>query len=302
MPEDHASLLAETLIENDLRGVLSHGSLQIARYVREIAGGGINPTPSIQLVQESPTSVVMDGDGGLGYFPAYQGTLRVLEKARQHGMAALVTRNHGHIGAAANYARLTLADDMLTFVTSGVQLDLQAGRDVYLAAGFSPMAFSAPALQEPPLVLDCGVTHDFQGKPPFRDAIAKLAPGVALRAIGFGTVCQAWGGLLAGIPIVCPSRRYAAANQGAMLFTCKISLFADPEQFKREMDAYARQVRQLKPIEGSGGAFLPGGIEAMREETYRRNGIPLSDEHRAALEKVAQELQLVVPWREGVAV
>ena len=65
--------------------------------------GGLNPRPNVRLVQETPTSLVMDGDSGLGYFPAYQGTLRAIEKAKQQGMAAMVTRNHGHIGAAGIY-------------------------------------------------------------------------------------------------------------------------------------------------------------------------------------------------------
>src|SRR5262249_7563411 len=148
---------------------------------------------------ETPTSLVMDGDFGLGYFPAYEGTLKAIEKAKQQGMAAMVTRNHGHIGAAGVFARMTLAHDLLTVVTSGVQLDLHAGDTVIRAAGGSPMSFSAPALNEPPLVLDCGVTHGIQGNPPDRDELTRLAPGVVLRAIGFGTICQAWGGLLAGL-------------------------------------------------------------------------------------------------------
>jgi L-2-hydroxycarboxylate dehydrogenase (NAD+) len=299
MPEDHAALLARLLIENDLRGVLSHGSHQIVRYVREIRSGGINPRPRVQPANETPTSLIMDGDGGLGYFPAHDGTLRIIEKARQHGMAAMVTRNHGHIGAAGIYARMTLEHDLLTFITSGVQLRLNPGDSVINAAGASPMCFSAPALHEPPLVLDCGVTHGIQGRPPRRGELIHLAPGVVLRALGFGTICQAWGGLLAGIPIdpARAQRQYHNANQGAMIFTFQIALFADPESFKQEMDEYAKQTRQLTPLEGTSGAYLPGGIEADHEQQYRNEGIPLSDRHQQDLQSLAEELGLTPPWR-----
>lgn len=298
IPEPQADLLARLLIENDLRGVLTHGSRQIVRYAREIRSGGVNPRPTLTTVRETPNSLLIDGDWGLGYFPAHEGTLRVIEKARQHGMAALVTRNHGHIGAAGIYARMTLEHDLLTFVTSGVQLNMKPGDLITRAAGASPMAFSAPSLQEPPLVLDFGVTHDIQGEPPHRDAIAQLAPGLVLRAIGLGTICQAWGGLLTGIPVdlARAGRRYAAANQGAMLFTFRIDLFADVEAFKREMDTYAQRVRDLRPLPGTKGPYLPGGIEAELADAYRRDGIPLSHDHQKDLETLAADLGLGAPW------
>lgn len=298
MPQHHAKLLSDLLLASDLRGVYSHGSRQIARYVREIRRGGINPRPNVTVAHETANSLVMDGDYGLGYFPAYEGTLKTIEKAKQHGMAAMVTRHHGHIGAAGIYTRMTLEHDLLTFVTSGVQLHLTPGQSVVSAAGGSPMSFSAPALTEPALVLDCGVTHDIQYNAPQCGPMAQIAPRTVLRAIGYGTVCQSWGGLLAGLSID-PAKAtspYKWANQGAMLFTFKISLFADVETFKREMDEYARQVRQLKPIDADHDAFLPGGVEVQTERINRRDGIPLGEGHRQDLEKLAGELGMKTPW------
>lgn len=299
MPDAHGELLSRLLVASDLRGVLSHGSRQMVRYVREIRSGGVNPTPQVKIVREGPTSLLLDGDGGLGYFAAHQGTLRTIEKAMEHGTAAMVTRNHGHIGAAGIYARMTLEHDLLTFVTSGVQLNLRPGDLVTRAAGGSPMSFSAPTLHEPPIVLDCGVTHDIQGDPPHRDAVARLAPGMVLRAIGFGAICQAWGGMLTGLSLD-PNRPplpFPAAHQGAMLFTFRISLFADVDHFKREMDQYVRQTRQLRPLEGTSAAYLPGGIEAEHEAAYRRDGIPLSAPHQQELEQLANDLGIDAPWR-----
>lgn len=300
LAEAKAALLGRLLIENDLRGGFSHGSALMLRYTREISRGDLNPAGQVWCVDESPTSVLMDGDGGLGYFPAYEGTSRVIEKAAEHGMAAMVCRNHGHIGAAGIYTRLPLQQDLIAFMTSGVQLNLKPGDLAYAAGGASPMSFSAPGREEPPLILDCGVTHDFQGEaPPHRDDIAALAPGVALRAIGFGTICQAWAGLLAGLPAdgVRASTRFPAANQGGMLFVCKISLFLDPDVFKREIDDYMRQVREkLVPIPGTEGAFLPGDLEASREIAYRRDGIPLGEWHKSQIEAAASETGVAVPW------
>lgn len=294
---DDAQLLARFLVDNDLRGVLSHGSRLIHRYVREITSGAVNPDPHITIVRETDNSLLVDGDGGLGYFPATLATQKAIQKAKKTGMATYVTRNHAHIGAAGNYTRMTLDHDLLCFVTSGVRLMLNPADSVILGAGASPMSFSAPGCHEPAILLDVGVTHDVQANPPHLDQVIKLAPGLVLRALGYGAICQTWGGLLTGLSVNHPPMPdpYPKAHQGAMGLMFRIDLFADPDDFKQEVDAYVKAVRQLTPIPGT-QAYLPGGIEAAHEAEYRRDGIPLGPAHRRDLEAAAQQLNLATPW------
>lgn len=298
MPPARAGLLAELLTANDLRGVVSHGTIQLATYVRLVAEGRLNPAPEPAVVRETPSSLLVDGDGGLGYFAAYEGTRRLVEKVTDSGIAVLVTRNHGHFGAAGLYARMTLDHDLLCFVTSGHQLDLTAGDPVFAAAGGSPMAFTAPTSAEPPVILDFGAMHDLYSDSPFRDEIAALTPGTVHRAIGMGAICQAWAGFLAGVPLdpSRASRTWSGANQGSMVIALKIELFLPAAQFKAEMDAYVRAVRSLNAFTPGQQAYLPGGIEAEREQSYRVEGVPVGEEHQAVLAAAAAELGVAVPW------
>ena len=295
---ERAALLARLLTENDLRGVWSHGTRQIATYARLMRDGTLNPSPATRVVSETAVSLTVDGDGGLGYFPAYEGTLRAVEKAKSAGIAVLMTRNHGHFGAAGIYARLTLGHDLLTFVTSGHQLSLSPGDSIFSAAGGSPFAWSAQTGKEDPLVLDFGTMHDLYRGQPYREELEKNVPGMVLRHIGMGMICQAWGGLLAGLPLD-PSRAqraWSGANQGSLLITFRISLVSDPETFKAEMDEYARSVRKLTPIHGTDRSIFPGAIESAREREWRESGIPLGDDHRETLEKIGREMSVRPPW------
>jgi L-2-hydroxycarboxylate dehydrogenase (NAD+) len=298
LPTSRAALLAELLTANDLRGVFSHGTVQLATYARLLRDGVLNSTPTATVVRETASSLLVDGDGGLGYFPAYEGTARLVEKAIHNDIAVLVTRNHGHFGAAGLYARMTLEHDLLCFVTSGHQLELAAGDPVFAAAGGSPMAFSAPTNQETPLVLDFGAMHDLYDDSPYRSEIVALAPGIVHRAIGLGAVCQAWGGFLAGVPLDThrAERRFAGANQGSMVIALRIDLFMPADDFKAEMDAYVRSVRSLTAFTPGHQSYLPGGIEAEREREFRAAGIPLGEDHRQRLESVAAEFDVAVPW------
>lgn len=295
---EKAALLAEMLTANDLRGVFSHGTTQMATYARLLRDGMLNNQPAVYVVKETPVSVLVDGDGGLGYFPSHMATQILIEKAKSQGIAIALTRNHGHFGAAGLYSRMTLPHDLLCFVTSGHQLNLQPGEPLLSAAGGSPMSFSSPAGEEESLLLDFGAIHDLYANSPHREEIIRLAPGTVFRSLGMGAICQSWGGFLAGVPLdpARATRTWAGANQGSLVMAFRIDLFMEPQQFKREMDDYVRAVRKLQPLAGFEESFLPGGVEAMRARLYHEQGVPVGPQHQKRLEEVAQELGLQVPW------
>jgi L-2-hydroxycarboxylate dehydrogenase (NAD+) len=298
MPPDDAALLAQLLTDNDLRGVFSHGTQQIATYARLMREGTLNPKPNVHIAAETPVSTIFDGDGGLGYFPAYKSTLATIEKAKQQGIAIGQSRNHGHFGAAGIYTRLMLGHDLLGYVTSGHQLLLKEGDPYVTAAGGSPHSFLSPANEEQSMILDFGAIHDLYVSSPHREEISRLAPAIAFRSVGLGAICQSWGGFLAGVPINTERspRTWSGANQGSLVIAFRIDLFISPEQFKAEMDEYIQQIRTLQPLGGYNESLLPGAIEAQRDREYRELGVPVGGWHRERLEGIAEYLGIQTPW------
>jgi L-2-hydroxycarboxylate dehydrogenase (NAD+) len=299
VPAADAALLAELLVLNDLRGVFSHGTRQVPSYIDHFRAGRLNPRARPEVVAETPVTLTVTGDGGLGYFPALLAAERVVAKAKAHGLAAAVTRDHGHIGAAGLYARQGLPENLIMYVTSGHQLHLEPGRPFTDAAGGSPMAFAIPAGAEPPLVLDFGTMHDLYDSSPHRRELFQLAPGTVFSSIGLGTVCQALGGLLAGVPLdsARASRIYPGANQGALLIALDPGCFIPRDTFVREMEEYASRVRLLAPMPGYEAAHLPGGPEWERERLWAESGPPLTKAHLERLEALGRELGVPVPLR-----
>jgi LDH2 family malate/lactate/ureidoglycolate dehydrogenase len=297
MGAEQAALLADLLVTNDLRGVFSHGSLQSAAYVDHFRAGRLNPTAEISIFSESPSTLVLDGGGGLGYFPCHQAATRLIPKAQASGISVATTRNHGHFGAAGIYARIPLAHDLLTFVTSGHQLDLHADQFVMAAAGGSPMAFGIPTGSEPPFALDFGAVHDMYLGPDGMAPVMELVPSAVLRSFGLGCVCQALGGLLCGLPVDAEraGRKWSGADQGSFMIAVDIERLFPAEQFKAEMDEYARRVRRMLPLPGLNEARLPGAVEWECERQFGETGIPVGPRHAEALRKHAADYSLVCP-------
>ncbi len=298
LPAARAARLAQLLVDNDLRGVFSHGTTQIATYARLLREGILNPQPNVEILRETPVSIVFDGDGGLGYFPAYEATLATMAKAKTQGIAIGQSRNHGHFGAAGIYTRLMLGHDLCGYVTSGHQLLLEPNQPYVTAAGGSPHSFLSPAGQETDMIVDFGAIHDLYVSSPHREEISRLAPAIVFRSVGLGAICQSWGGFLAGVPIDTrrAPRTWSGANQGSLVIAFRIDLFIEPEQFKHEMDEYIRQVRQLTPLEGFDASLLPGAIEAQRTQAYQTEGIPVGPDHRQRLEEISVYTGVPVPW------
>ena len=299
MGDAQATLLAELLVSNDLRGVFSHGSRQITDYARLLRDGQLNPQPQVRVVNESAATLLLDGDGGLGYFPCWEAAQRLVAMARGVGVGVAVTRNHGHFGAASLYTRVAAEAGLIGYDTSGHQLLLQPGLGQIQAAGGSPMSFAIPADEEPPLVLDFGAIHDLYNitEERQREMIEQL-PSTLYRSFGLGAVCQVLGGFLGGVPVdtARATRTWAGANQGSLIVFIDPARFIDPAILRHELDEYHRIIAQLQPFAGTERATLPGRLEWERERAWAVEGVPVGSRHREELAGVAAEFGVAVPW------
>ena len=62
--DNDATHIARCLVDVDLRGVRSHGTRQLRRYVKEFRNGLVNTTPVIRVLRETDHSLRLVGDAG----------------------------------------------------------------------------------------------------------------------------------------------------------------------------------------------------------------------------------------------
>ena len=288
-----AELMARLLVETDLRGVSTHGTFKIPDYVRKMRNGQVNPRPTIRVVNETRTTQVIDGDGGLGHFPCYQGTHWAVQQAKEYGTAAVTTYNHFHFGGAGKYTRIALENDCIGLAISSHRFKPDPEKPVWNASGGSPISIGLPASEEPDLVLDTGATFiDWDSDHFLRD------PWPFFKSLGLGAVLQGLGGILAGIykpEVQAPQSRWES-NQGGFIAVFDVACFMAVDEFKKEMDRYMREARSMQPLPGEEKAELAGTPEWHSEREYARDGIPLTAKHRQDLEEVAAELGLETPF------
>ena len=295
---DRSRLIAELLVDTDIRGVFSHGTRQSARYLRLLRDGELNPNPESSIVHQTPTTATIDGDGGLGHFASWRAAHLAVEKARVAGMSAVVTRNHFHFGAASKYSRVISGAGMAGFVVSSHVRRLSSDQGIMAANGASPMSFAVPSGREHPLVLDMSTALAFSGNANF-ETIFQRMPATFFKSLGLGAVCHALGGLLAGIQTFDEQgASWPAVNQGSFILAVDIAAFAPREAFQRQMDDFISDVRGLQPFPGEDRALLPGALEWEREQSWASEGIPVGPEHQRDLAAIAAELGVETPFKD----
>ncbi|MBM3263531.1 MAG: Ldh family oxidoreductase [candidate division Zixibacteria bacterium] len=291
-PHD-ARLMGETLASADQRCVYSHGTMQTPGYVRKILAGDINPCPTVTVISETDTTLVLDGDGGLGYFPSFRGTEVAIAKAKQHGVGVATTRNHHHFGAAGHYSRMALPHNCIGLAVSAHRYGLDPAHSLMNASGGSPMSIAFPTRTQPPLVLDMGATFL-----PTETELMEKYHSVFMKSLGLGVAFQALGGILAGIWISELERPVSKweSNQGAFIAVFSVRHLMSVDQFELSLDNFIRQARQMKPFPGMSQTELPGGMEWRWEREHEMIGIPIAETHQEALQEIADETGVIAPF------
>src|SRR6266851_4459949 len=310
-----AERAAELMAASDLSGADGHGVFRLPQYIRRIKAGGLNIAPDIRVIRQARAAAIVDGDNGLGSL--------VVARARDNGVGWVGVRRGNHAGAAAVYAAMPLAHDMIGLyfaVGNANHLPPWGGVDMLLST--NPIAISVPALEEPPLVLDMATTVTAygkvkvaaqQGKPmpegwmidregnpltdPNRADDGFLLPiggykGAAL-ALMFGLLAGTLNGAANGADVVDFNKDDTTpTNTGQAICVIDVKAFAEPMAFKRQVDAVIRQLHGSALLPGFEHIRLPGEDRHRRIAERQERGIPIPPELRAALDKMAADLKI----------
>lgn len=162
--EKDADIGADVLLSADLRGVDSHGVARLSGYVRLWEAGRINAQPDIRVVYETPSTAVVDGDGGLGLVVAPFAMQVAIEKAKTAGTGWVSVKNSNHYGIAGVHAMQALQHDMIGISLTNASPLVSPTFSAERLLGTNPIAVAIPAKNQPPFVADMATTTAANGK------------------------------------------------------------------------------------------------------------------------------------------
>ncbi len=322
-----ARTVAEVLVSADLRGVESHGMARLeSYYVSRIRAGQLKAAANVSVVRETPTTIVLDADNGLGHPAGKRAMESVIAKAKTSGVAFGAVRNSNHYGIAGYYAMLALPHDLIGIASTN---SARYGAPTYgkaIMLGTNPWAYAIPTQNEPPFVLDFATTTVPRGKlevyqrkekPLNRgwaidaNGVETLDPAEALegallplgglgvdngghKGYGLGLLVDIMCGVLSGgafgndLPL--PSSGPEPGKISHFFGAIDVNGFRDVAAFKADMDRELREFKDSEKAPGAARIYVAGEIEHEKTVLNRREGVPIHVKVWTGLEKLAGEL------------
>ncbi len=324
---EEAALVAHSLVDANLRGHDSHGVMRIPSYLDTCRKGEVVPGAELSAIRQSPTIFVADAHWGFGQTQAQRLTRKLIEMARESGLAIGTLIHCSHIGRLGEYCEMAAEAGLVSMVmvnTHGNARRVAPPGGKAPRLGTNPLAIGAPA-PGGPLILDFGTSataegkvrvkriagdlcpdgwlldceglptndpHSLYGTPP--GTIRPMGGDQAYKGFGLGLMVEIFAGALSGGLCI---REVPITQNG----NCVFMLLVDPghlggsEHFAKEVAGLAEFVRDCPRIDGVDEILLPGDPERRTHAQRSKGGIPLDTGNWNELVKLAEKLKIPVP-------
>jgi LDH2 family malate/lactate/ureidoglycolate dehydrogenase len=322
VPQSDAEVVAGTLVESDLRGVHSHGANLMSLYVNRIRSGHIKPETDITVVADNGASVQLDGGLGLGQLVGIRATDLSVERAQEHGLAAVSVRELTHLGALGYYTHRAAEQGVISLVVQNGPAFVPPYGGVTGLFSTNPFSYAFPAHEEEPVVFDIATTavagnkillakkrgdpeipagwaSDAQGRPTTDTeaaSIDNLQWFGGHKGYGIAFFVEVMAGVLANSSFgrtentASPVHGKDRVAKGALFLAVDPASFPAGGEFGLRMDTLLRDVWSSEPAEGFDQVSVPGDIERKLRARRITEGIPLSPASVAELGRIAGEL------------
>ena len=322
--DQEARLVADHLIASNLAGHDSHGIGMIPSYIRSFSLGHLQINCHAKVVKDAGAVITLDGDCAFGQVAAHEAITLGIEKARQHGIAAVALHNSHHIGRIGYWAEQCAAAGFVSVhFVSVVGIPMVApfhGRDSRF--GTNPFCVVFPRKNTFPLLLDYatsaiafgktrvawhkgepvapGCLIDVAGVPTTDPAVMQVSPLGSLltfaqhKGYALAAMCEIMGGALSGGKT---THEESLQTSPDAIINCMTTIIMNPELFgapdcDNQVAAFAEWVK-ASPHAEDAPILLPGEWEVNTREERLEHGIPLDAGSWQALCEAA--LQIGMP-------
>ncbi|MCH2171410.1 Ldh family oxidoreductase [Myxococcota bacterium] len=307
VPAPDAATVAACMVDADLRGIDSHGAHLLDLYLTRLEAGQLQAITRTRIVRDEGPFLHLDGGLGLGQVTGRIALEQAIERAREHGFAAVSVRETSHLGALGYYTRRAAEQGLFSMLFQNGPPFVPAFGGMTGLFSTNPISYAVPAGNEPPIVYDVATTavagnklllarrkgdttipsgwaNDAQGHPttdPQAASMNHLQWFGGHKGFGIGLLVEVLSGVLTGSCYALthdsdsPVTGFERVAKGYLLLTMDVERFMPAAQFRSRVDDLIGQVRRSETAPGFERVMVPGEPEHLRMLERRRDGIPL---------------------------
>ena len=304
---EQACIVAETMIEADMRGVNSHGVSVFPAYVNKIKNNGFDLTSEIKILKKTSAFALVSANNQLGMVSAKKCMELALEQAKTSGIYTVFCRNANTFGAGFKYVKMATDKKMIGICFSNSPSQMPAWEGEKKVLGTNPFAVGIPTLCNVPIIIDMatsvvakskinearkrgeeiplGWAVDEGGCPttdPVKAIKGMILPMAGYKGYAISMAIDLIAGVLSGAGYLNGVNRfYSETNECMNVGQCFVAI--DPtivygEDFFAEIDEYIAQLKS------SGDKVCYPGENSGKLMVQNEKGVELSEETVAILD------------------
>lgn len=165
IPAEDAEICTDILLASDRKGIESHGVNRFKPiYLDRIKDGIQHPKTNFEVVRETPTTAVVDGNDGMGQVIGYKAMQMAIDKAKEFGMGMVAVRNSTHYGIAGYYTDMAAEAGCIGMTGTNARPSIAPTFGVENMLGTNPLTLGFPTDEPFPFSLDCATSISQRGK------------------------------------------------------------------------------------------------------------------------------------------
>ncbi|MBM3535087.1 MAG: malate/lactate/ureidoglycolate dehydrogenase [Alphaproteobacteria bacterium] len=327
---EEAAIVADHLVEANLKGHDSHGIGNLPGYLRRLGKGETRANQTPRAVVDDGPLLVVDAGRGLGQSVTRtaMAMAMAIERAKSLGACVMAVRNSDHMGRIGTYgeqcAEAGLASLHFVNVSGGPPyVAPSAAREPRFST--NPFCFAVPGGERnPPVILDCATSQVAWGKLRVAHVRGQPAPGGTLidrhgqpttdigtmipeltgAMVGFGgykgsgiaLMCELLGAAIGGGDTIQPGNpRDGVVINNMLSILIDAGRMSDMARLRSEVDAMIDYVLSATPIAPAEPVLVAGDPERRSRAERLASGIPIDPETWRTLSALAEVSGVALP-------
>lgn len=317
--DDEAQIVAEHLVQANLKGHDSHGVGMLVQYIQCLHKGLLKPNTPARLVNDAGAILQFNGDRGYGQRTGREAMAQAIERARTTGVCLVTLAQTNHLGRIGTYGEQAAAAGLMSIHFVNV-VDFHPIVAPYCGSeprfGTNPICIAMPATKEnPPFMLDFAtsmVAHgkarvaylagkkfdenvflDYHGVPSNDPAVlieepyGALVPMAKHKGGGLVVACELLAGLLSGGGTFQPgNERKGGLINNMTAIVIDPAKLAPGQWLGEEYDAMIAYIRSSpQPFPQEHPLMMAGEPERQTMAKRLKDGITISDNEWQAIEQ-----------------
>lgn len=279
-----ARVTAEMLVTAQAWGKSSHGLIRLPRYVQGIKHGNVDPTGTIEVVNDTGAAATIDGGTRLGPAVAMRALGEATARADEHGIGLVGVHNSTHLGMLGYYTNTVRTEGYLGVAMTNTEPAMPPYGGSEPILGTNPIAIGLPT--DPPFNLDMstsaiargsinaaaergdsipdGVALDSQGKSttdPEEALEGTILPFGGSKGSGLAIAVEALAGGLAGAAmgqaVTGTYHTEDPCTKGDLFLVINPEAITGPSFIDRT-ESFLREVKSVETAEDIDEIYLPG--------------------------------------------